>query len=292
MTAARQIWVILWKDLVIDLRRKENILAMFFFALLTLMIFNFAMGGEEAGRFRLTPRALAGLEQAGYLGGSAHQLAPMLGRTYSTQKAFLQALAGLEGLSIEPEERIALIKAGRREFLQESAPGVLWVVFLLAGVLGLSKSFGQEKENGCMDGLLLTPVSRGVIYLGKMGSNALFLIILLMLLLPVFSLLFRISLWGVLQPLMLVLLGGVVGFCALGTLLGGITSSLRGQEVLLPLLLFPLITPVLIVVVHLTKVIVEGTPLDEEMGWINLLIAADALYLVISYLVFDYAMEA
>ncbi len=291
LIALRQIWIILWKDLVIDLRRKENILAMFFFSLLTLLIFQFALGGEEETRFRLTPRALNSLQAQGYFKDSAAALNSLVGRTFSTQQAFLGTLAGLEELHLEGRERIALLQASRRTFLQESASGLLWVMFLLAGVLGLSKSFGQEKENGCMDGLLLTPVSRGVLYLGKMGSNALFLMLLLVLIVPVFALLFKIPLMGVLWPLSLVLLGGVLGFCALGTLLGGITSSLRGKEVLLPLLLFPLMAPILIGEVHLTGVVLEGGSLSQETGWINLLAAADAVFLIVSYLVFDYVME-
>ncbi len=292
MNAFRHIGIILWKDLVIDLRRKENILSMFFFSLLTLMIFNFSLGGEEEIRFRLTPRAVRTLTESGALQASASNLEILIGRTFATQKGFLQALADLEGFDPRPRDRIALLQASRRTFLQESAPGLLWVMFLLAGVLGLNKSFVQERENGCMEGLLLTPVDRGVLYLGKMGSNVLFLVLLLLLVVPTFFVMFSLPFSGVLPQLTLIMLGGVLGFCALGTLLGGITSSVRGREVLLPLLLFPLIAPVLITVVHLTGVVLEGGSLADQSGWINILVAADAVFLIISYLVFDYAMEA
>ena len=289
--ALRQIGIILWKDLLIDLRRKENILAMFFFSLLTLLIFQFSLGGEEDLRYRLTPRVVADLKTEATLGPAQGVAERLMGRTFPTQQAFLKAVQA-DYPEITGAQRLTLLRAAKRSFLQESVPGLLWVSFLLAGVLGLSKSFGQERENGCMDGLLLTPVSRGVLYLGKMGSNALFLILLLVLVVPVFALLFQAPLGAMIWPLSPVLLGGVIGFCALGTLLGGLTSTLRGKEVLLPLLLFPLITPILIVVVQLTSVILEGGPLSEEMGWINLLIAGDVVFLMISYLVFEYVMEA
>ena len=289
--ALRQIGIILWKDLLIDLRRKENILAMFFFSLLTLLIFQFSLGGEEDLRYRLTPRVVADLKTEATLGQAQGVAERLMGRTFPTQQAFLKAVQA-DYPEITGAQRLTLLRAAKRSFLQESVPGLLWVSFLLAGVLGLSKSFGQERENGCMDGLLLTPVSRGVLYLGKMGSNALFLILLLVLVVPVFALLFQAPLGAMIWPLSPVLLGGVIGFCALGTLLGGLTSTLRGKEVLLPLLLFPLITPILIVVVQLTSVILEGGPLSEEMGWINLLIAGDVVFLMISYLVFEYVMEA
>ena len=287
----RQIGIILWKDLLIDLRRKENILAMFFFSLLTLLIFQFSLGGEEDLRYRLTPRAVVDLQSTGQLENATLAAKTLVGRTFPTQQAFLMAVMETNPKITGPQ-RIVLLQAAKRNFLQESVPGLLWVSFLLAGVLGLSKSFGQERENGCIDGLLLTPVNRGVLYLGKMGSNALFLILLLVLLVPVFALLFQAPLDAMIWPLSPVLLGGVLGFCALGTLLGGVTSTLRGKEVLLPLLLFPLITPILIVVVHLTSVILEGGPLADEMGWIQLLVAGDVVFLMISYLVFDFVMEA
>jgi heme exporter protein B len=287
----QQIWILLWKDLMIDLRRKENILAMVFFSLLTLLMFQFAIGGGQDVRFRLTPRAVERLEREGLSQRAVAAVGPLMGAVHSTQGAFLAALNGIPDWRPTGSERIAILQASRRSFVQESAPGLLWVMFLLAGMLGLSKSFTQEKENACMDGLLLTPVSRGVLYLGKMGSNALFLIVLLALVLPMFSIMFQIPVRGVLLPLCLVLLAGVLGFSALGTLLGGITSTLRGKEILLPLLLFPLIAPVLIVVVHLTGVILEGEALSQQVAWIRLLVGADLVFLIISYLVFDYVME-
>ncbi|MEE8395303.1 MAG: heme exporter protein CcmB [bacterium] len=291
-SALRHFAIILWKDLLIDLRRKENILAMFFFSLLTLLIFQFALGGGEKTRFNLTPRALQNLQALGLGPDAAQGLEPLLGRSFATQGAMLKALDAGGGWRPTGAERIAILRASRRTILQESAPGLLWVAFLLAGVLGLGKSFGQERENGCMEALLLTPMDRGVLYLGKMASNAFFLVVLLLLLVPTGFLLFNLSARGIWLPLGLVFLGGVVGFSALGTLLGGITSTLRGKEVLLPLLLFPLMAPILISVVRLTVVILEGGDLSREMGWVNLVAAADAMYLILSYLVFEYVMEA
>jgi heme exporter protein B len=291
-----QVWVLLWKDLLIDLRRKENIVSMFFFALLTLLIFNFAVGEGEGQRFRLTPRVLAVLADQGFADDLLRPLRALEGRTFTDRQALLGAMdAAIEataGGAAPPALRIAVLEQSRRGFLQESAAGLLWVTLLLAGVLGLSKSFNQEREQGCMDGLLLTPVSRGVLYLGKMLSNTLFLLLILALLLPLFSLFFGVGLRGAWAPLAVVLVGGTLGFTALGTLLGGITASLKGREVLLPILLFPLLVPIVVVVVHLSAVILEGQPLLEQMGWLQLLVAFDAVFLIVSYLVFEYVMES
>ena len=289
--AIRQIWALLRKDLLIDLRRKENLLAMVFFAVLTLVIFQFALGNRGDDLFRVTPRVVAELKAQGLPRDGLEALAFLMGRTYSTPGAFLGAFDLARQRPGGGGERIAILEASRRTFLEESAAGLLWVTFLLAGILGLSKSFDQERENACLEGLLLTPVERGMLYLGKMISNALFLFILLLLLLPMFALMFGIHVWGVWLPLGAVILAGVLGFSALGTLLGAITASLRGKEVLLPLLLFPLMVPVLIIEVQVTGAILDGEPLAGQARWLGLLGLFDALYLTVSYLVFEYVME-
>jgi heme exporter protein B len=291
-SALSQVWVLLWKDLLIDLRRKENIVSMFFFALLTLLIFNFAVGQGEGQRYRLTPRVLGVLERQGFAPQAMAGLRALEGRTFADRSALLAALDGLPGGPAPGDLRIAVLEQARRDFLQESAAGLLWVTLLLAGVLGLSKSFNQEREQGCMDGLLLTPVSRGVLYIGKMLSNTLFLLGILALLLPLFSLFFGVGLRGAWGPLAVVLAGGTLGFTALGTLLGGITASLKGREVLLPILLFPLLVPLVVVVVHLSAEVLDGAPLLAEPGWLQLLAAFDAVFLIVSYLVFEYVMES
>lgn len=288
----QQVWVLLWKDLLIDLRRKENIIAMFFFALLTLLIFRFALGDDPNPRYRINRQALGTLAEMGVPQEARTALSRLRGRTFPSRAVFLQALRDLPEGTLSQSVRVRLLQLTERGTLRDSAAGLLWVTVLLAGVLGLSKSFTQEKEHGCMDGLLLTPVSRGVLYVGKMASNALFLVLILALLLPLFALFFQVRLGGVLGPLVVVLLGGILGFAALGTLLGGITSTLKGRELLLPILLYPLLVPIVVVSVHLTNVVLEGDPLLAQGNWLQLLAAFDGLFLVVSYLVFDYVMES
>lgn len=286
-----QMSVLIWKDLLIDLRRKENLLGMFLFALLTLLIFNFAVGGGEGKRYRITPRVLNVLQQGGMSTGNAAALKPLTGRNFNGREAFLAALDDLPGGTLPSTLRIALLSQSERSVLRESAPGLFWVTVLLAGVLGLSKSFAQEREQGCMDGLLVSPVERGVLYLGKMFSNGLFLIIIQALFLPIFAMFFGVGLGGVWFQLAVVMTGGTLGFTALGTLLGGITASLKGREVLLPILLFPLLVPIVVVAVYLTGQVLDGFSLWEEGAWLRLMGAFDAVFLIVSYLVFEYVME-
>jgi heme exporter protein B len=264
---------------------------MFFFSLLTLLIFSFALNAAGEGGFRVTPRVLALLEAEGLSAPMRAAVEPLLGRSFAAQGDVLAALAQAPG-ALPLDAKLAVLRHARHGPLEDDMPGLLWVTFLLAGVLGLGKAFGQEKENGCMDGLLLTPTPRGLIYLAKMLSTTAFLLFMLALLLPLSALLFQVSLAGVWLPLAGVLLAGVVGFSALGTLLGGITASLRGKEVLLPLLLFPLLVPLVLVVVQLTAFLLSGEGLAAHAGWLQLLLAYDAIFLIVSYLVFDYVMES
>jgi len=286
----RQIGILVWKDAITDLRRKEHWLAMFFFAVLTLLLFHFALDAGQDPRYRITPRVVERLGGQG-VARAAELLAPVLGRSFPSSAAVLDALAGIAAADLGAEQRVALLTLAREDAVQEAAPGLIWVAFVLAGVLGLAKSFSQEREQGSLEGLLLTPVPRGVLYLGKMLGNALFLAVLLALLVPLAGLLLGVDLRGAAGPLALALLGGVLGFSALGTLLGGITAQVAGREVLLPLLLFPLLVPLLLVEVHLTQAILAGEPLTGQWPWLRLLAAFDGVFLVVSYLVFDSVME-
>lgn len=220
----RQLGILIWKDVVIDIRRKENFLSMFLFSLLTLIIFNFSFGDNP-------------------------------------------------------------------ELFQLMVPGVIWVVFLLAGVLGLSKTFIQEVENGCMKGLLMAPIDRGHLFLGKMMSTTLFLSLVQLLTVPLFFLFFDLTLVRQWWMLVLVMLAGTLGFASLGTLLAAMTATLRGREMLLPILLFPLMTPNLLSVVHITSDIFFGGEWSEVWSWWKLLIAFDVIVGIVSYLSFEFILE-
>jgi heme exporter protein B len=272
------------------LRRKEHWLAMFFFALLTLLLFYFALDNGQEPRYRVTPRIVDRMQRAG-VPQAEEVLARVVGRSFPSRAALLDALAPIPTETLNAEQRVVVLAFAREDAAAEAAPGLIWVAFVLAGVLGLNKSFAQEREHGSLEGLLLTPVPRGVLYAGKTLGNVVFLTLLLVLLVPLAGLLLGVDLGGVALPLSGALLAGVIGFSALGTLLGGITAQVAGREVLLPLLLFPLLVPLLLVEVHLTQSILAGEPLAGQAAWIRLLAAFDGIFLVVSYLVFDSVME-
>ena len=176
----------------------------------------------------------------------------------------------------------------RVERVQQVAPGVLWVAITFSGMLGLARSFVQERDQGCLDGLLLCPIDRSVLYLGKVLSNLCFTTIAEAILLPLYLALFDLPFDLRLVP---VLLLGTLGFCAVGTLVSAMTVHARAREVMLPVLLFPLVMPAIIAAVKLTAGIMDGQPWAEFRHWLQLLVAFDLIFLFVSYVAFEYVVE-
>ena len=173
--------------------------------------------------------------------------------------------------------------------VREVAPGVLWVTFVFAGMLGLSRSFVLEKDRGCLEGLLLCPVDRSAIYFGKMLGNVIFMTIVEAIILPIFSILFNISLF---QPvLLLIVVLGTLGFAGVGTLFSAMAVHTRSREVMLPVLLFPIVVPAMIAAVKATGGILDGQPFSEIAHWVRLLAVFDVVFLAISFMTFDYVVE-
>lgn len=168
-------------------------------------------------------------------------------------------------------------------------PGVLWVTFIFAGTLGLNRSFAIEKDRGCLDGLLLAPVDRSAIFFGKMIGNLIFMSIVELMILPIYSFLYNINLIN--TGLWLIIFLGSVGFISVGTLLSSMTIQTRTREMLLPILLFPVIIPVLLAAVKASGGYLQGTTMESISPWLNLLLAYDVVFIAVSYMVFDFIVE-
>jgi heme exporter protein B len=178
----------------------------------------------------------------------------------------------------------------RADNQQALAPGVLWVAIAFAGMLGLSRSFIMEKDRGSLEGLLLTPVDRSAIYLGKMIGNVLFIVVVEIVILPIFVVLFNLSVEDL--PLLLgVMILGTVGFAGVGTLFSAMAVHTRAREVLLPILLFPVVVPVMLASVKLTAAILDRVAFDEVQNWFSLLVAFDAIFMALSVILFDFVVE-
>lgn len=217
-----KILMFLWKDTLSELRTRDIATSVLVFALLVIVIFNFAFEPE-----------------------------------------------------IEQQELVA--------------PGILWVSFTFAGVLSFGRSFVQEKEGGCLEGLMLCPVDREVIFLGKMLSSLTFMLIVEAIVFPVFLMLFDLPLFT--PSLGLIALLATLGFVSVGTLFSALSINTRAREVMLPILFFPVIAPVIIAAVKATGLVIEGEPWSELSSWLLILAAFDVIFLLTSALVFEFVIE-
>jgi heme exporter protein B len=220
----RAMGAVVWKDLSAELRSRELISAMLVFALLVILIFNFALDLDPATRKEPTITA-----------------------------------------------------------------GVLWVIFVFAGTLGLNRSMAVEKDRGCMDGLLLAPVDRSAIYFGKVLGNLVFMLMVEIIVLPIYSLLYNVNLFN--PGLMLVILLGSIGYVAVGTLLAAMAVQARTRDILLPILLFPVVLPVILAAVKASTGFLDGSEMELIRPWLNLLIVYDIIFSAVAFMVFDYVVE-
>ena len=225
MELLKQTLWMLWKDLLLELRRRESILAMFFFGTLLLFVFHFA--------FEI------------------------------------------------PTEKAA-----------EMAPGLLWLAFLFTGTLGLTQLFQAERENHCLDALLLSPMDRASLYLAKVFFNLSLMLLIELVVFPLFWVLFNLAFWNLLPSLFLVAFLGTIGFCVLGTLFSAVTLKARARELLLPLILFPLMIPVILATVRGMEIILRTGKFEEAFSWLRLLIGFDVIFFTVGFLIFEWVIEA
>jgi heme exporter protein B len=171
------------------------------------------------------------------------------------------------------------------------APSILWVTFTFAAMLALNRAFQLELENQALEGLLLAPVSRSSIYLGKLIANLAFVATVEAVGLPLFALFFNVSILPVLGPLLAVLALATVGFVAVGTLFSAMTARTRFAELLLPVLLLPFMIPPLIWAVLATAALLAGRPLSEVAGWLKLLAAFDIVFVTLAFVLFPATVD-
>jgi len=218
----RALGAVVWKDLRAELRSRELISAMLVFALLVIVIFNFALELQTSLRANLSA-------------------------------------------------------------------GILWVTFTFAGTLGLNRSMAVEKDRGCLDGLLLAPVDRAAIYLGKALANWIFMLLIALIVFPIYSVLYNTNLF--IPGLLLTVLLGTEGYAAVGTLLSSMAVQARTRDILLPILLFPVAIPLLVAAVKASAGFLQALPIEDIRPWLNLLGVYDVIFIAVAFMVFDFVVE-
>ncbi|MFC1935799.1 heme exporter protein CcmB [Chloroflexota bacterium] len=169
---------------------------------------------------------------------------------------------------------------------RELAPGVFWVAFSFTGVLAMGRSFFAEKDQGSLEGLLLLPVRRAVLYLGKLLGSLAFTLVIEAALVPVFAITLNISFlhW----QLALIFFLATLGFAALATIFSALLVHDRSREVMLPLLFFPMVAPVIMGAVQATAEVLQNVGAGH---WILFLATYDAVFLVVCVWTFTYVLE-
>jgi len=180
---------------------------------------------------------------------------------------------------------------GDRERLAGALPGLLWLGFVLSGLVGLGRAFLTERDHDCWEGLLLCPGDKSAIYLGKLAGNLLLMLLVEAIMLVLFGVFFNLDLGRHLPALAGVVVLGTVGFAAVGTIFAAMTAQVRARELLFPVLLLPVLVPVLLGAVKATEAVLAGEGLGGVTHWLKLLAAADAVYVAVGVLTFDAILE-
>jgi heme exporter protein B len=218
----RQVKAIVTKDVLIELRTREASTAMLVFAVMTIILFNFAL------RLRV-------------------------------------------------------------DSLKPLVPGLLWVVLAFAGTLGLGHTMSSEQMNSCIEGILMTPCDRSVIFVGKAISNVIFTLLIAVVVVPILAILFD---EGLLQVgVLVIVIAGVVGYAGAGTLISTMAVSTRAREIFLPILLFPLVIPLVVAAVIVTAGMVDQLPWNDYGSWFGVVGAFAIIFWTAGILLFDFLVE-
>lgn len=171
------------------------------------------------------------------------------------------------------------------------APGVLWVTFTFSGLLGMHRSFGVEARDGAMDALLVSPVPREAIFIGKGLANLVFVLGVQVIALPAIALFYNLPVTRSFVALAGVMILAAVGLACIGTLFAGMTANTRMAELLLPVLALPFFVPIVIPAAQSTADLLAGRPVSESFGYLRILLAFDLVFAFACTVAFPFTLE-
>lgn len=174
---------------------------------------------------------------------------------------------------------------------REMMPGIIWVAFGFTGIIGLGKSFLPEVHNDCLEYLQMAPIPKGAIYIGKFLGNVLFMLLAEVVLFPFFILFFNLDALDKLPQILLISIAATIGLAALGTLFSALTIQIRAREVMFPILLLPLASPIFIGAVESLRGALNGDAIALYQHWIKLLVVFDMIFVIISFWVFEFILD-
>lgn len=172
------------------------------------------------------------------------------------------------------------------DMIKLAVPGMLWVTIAFAGTIGLSRAFDRERENDTMRALLLAPIPRLSVFLGKAMATVVLVLGVALVVVPILTLLLDVSLFDDVGVLLLSLLLGSIGFATVGSLFSAALIKVRSRDVLLPVIVYPLLIPLFMAGTSITAGQLAGDP-EKLWYWIGFLGVYDAAFLVVSLWIFE-----
>jgi heme exporter protein B len=198
--------------------------------------------------------------------------------TLNASISFSIVILLLFSFAFDPTEEDARVLSG----------GLLWLVFAFAGVLILNRGFARDLPNDCLDALIASPISGPALFFGKTVANALLLLAVEFICIPVFGIFYDVPWTLQFWPIVMVVVLATWGLCVVGTAFSAMTVNLRLRELMLPMLVYPLMMPSMLAAIRLTAVLVMGQPLAGDLfQWLKLLIGFDVIYTALALALVD-----
>lgn len=173
----------------------------------------------------------------------------------------------------------------------DRAPGVLWVILTFSALLGLQRAFALEEHDRAIDALLLTPIGREAIYLGKAIGNLIFLGAIQIVAIPALALFYNLPVGAPLLAVSGIVFLAMLGIVAVGTLFSAMAVNTRLAELLLPMLSLPFFVPILMNAAQAANRVFAGRPVGEAWPWLKILIGFDIVFLVACAMAFPFTVE-
>jgi heme exporter protein CcmB len=181
------------------------------------------------------------------------------------------------------------VREGRA--LGDAAAGILWIAIAFSGTLALGRAFERERQSDTLRALMMSPIDRPALYLGKLCGVLILLAAVEAIVAPLVALMFQAPLFAHPWLMLGLLLTGTLGFAAVGTLFAAMLVRARSRDVLLPVLLYPITIPVIIAGVRGTAALLQAD-VDEPMAraWLSMLVFFDAVFVTLALWTFEPVM--
>jgi heme exporter protein B len=180
---------------------------------------------------------------------------------------------------------------GGREETLRMLPGLLWIAFAFAGILGFNRSFAAERENSCLEALTLAPIDPSAIFAGKLLANLVFLGVAEAVMVFIAALWYNFSFIPALGPFVAIVFLGTLGYAALGTIFGAVAANTRMREVMLPVLQFPVAFWILVLASDASSDALRGAEWPVVRGGIERVAAVSLVFTMAAFLLFEYVLE-